>query len=210
MLGAALDAHAALFVHVNARTTPEDVIRTYLIVAALGLYGAACTQETPRQGPPQSSEQAAAQPLEAVANEPESEDRASASGEMAGQGGEMPWQSWDEGFAEAEQSGKSMMLFVYAEWCGRCRELEPVFTEASVIDAARELIMIRHDQDQGGAWLEEVVGDSSTYVPRVIFLNPDGSMQRDLTSTHPRYPLFYTPRMRDDLIANMGSASDPS
>jgi thiol:disulfide interchange protein len=118
---------------------------------------------------------------------------------------EVTWASWEEGSTRAAAANQPMMLFVYADWCGRCSELEPVFSQPAVLEASRGLVMIRHDHDQPAPWLENTVGDTDTYVPRVLFLNPDGSRRAEV-SPHPRYPLFYTPSMVDALIANMRAA----
>lgn len=115
------------------------------------------------------------------------------------------WASWPEGSVRAAAANQPMMLFVYADWCGRCSELEPVFSQPAVLEASRGLVMIRHDHDTPAPWLQTTVGDSDSYVPRILFLNPDGSRRAEV-SPHPRYPLFYTPNMVDALIANMRAA----
>jgi hypothetical protein len=45
-----------------------------------------------------------------------------------------------------------------------------------------------------------------SYVPRIFFFGPDGNLRRDITSPHPRYPYFYTPRGVDALKRSMRAA----
>lgn len=113
------------------------------------------------------------------------------------------WLSWPEGSIVAASEQRPMMVFVYADWCPRCRELEPVLDRPEVRDAGcNKLVMVRQNQDEDSGWLRTTVGDNETYVPRVMFLNPDGTMRSEV-SPHPRYPLFYTPSMVEALMTNM-------
>jgi thiol:disulfide interchange protein len=114
----------------------------------------------------------------------------------------MPWLSRDAAVAQAAAENRPMMVFVYTDWCPRCGELEPVFNESAIVQAANGLIPVRHNQDENPAWLQQLAQDYEEYVPRVLFLNPDGSLM-SIVSSHPRYPYFYTPAMRDTLVANM-------
>jgi thiol:disulfide interchange protein len=168
----------------------HPTVLTLLAVAAL----VACN-------PPVSRAAAnAPEPVEPAAAEPATPAPSAAAGDDGH--GTASWTPWDEALALAGRENRPIMLFVYADWCPRCRELAPVFESTEVQAAAGGLVMVRHNQDEPAPWLREVVGDSDTYVPRVIFLNPDGS-RRGETSPHPRYPYFYTPGMVAALVANM-------
>jgi protein-disulfide reductase (glutathione) len=122
-------------------------------------------------------------------------------------GDKIAWQSWESATSRARTEGKSICLVVYANWCGRCKELAPVFSQAAVASAAGDLVMVHQDQDQNPPWLKEQFGASGSYVPRVMFVSPDGKLREDLTSGHPRYPYFYAPMITDQLVANMRTAS---
>jgi len=115
------------------------------------------------------------------------------------------WVSWDEGAAIAEASGRGMMVFVYTDWCARCRELEPVFETTEIREAASSLVRVRYDSDRREAWLRDTFGDAETYVPRVFFVGPDGR-RLDLVSPHPQYPFFYTADMSAALLRNIRAA----
>jgi protein-disulfide reductase (glutathione) len=115
------------------------------------------------------------------------------------------WLTWEEGSAMARERGLPMMVFVHADWCSQCRRLEPVFDREDVRAAAHGLVRIAYNSDENAAWIRTIVGNHDTYVPRVLFLGSDGQL-RPLTSSHSRYPYFYSPEMVDRLIANMQAA----
>jgi thiol:disulfide interchange protein len=117
------------------------------------------------------------------------------------------WRTWESALSVARTEGKAIGVVVYAEWCGRCKELAPVFATPEVASAARALVMVHQDQDEQPAWLKERLGAYGSYVPRVLFLSPDGKVRDDLTSGHPRFPYFYAPMITDKLVANMRAAS---
>lgn len=122
-------------------------------------------------------------------------------------GDKITWRSWESAQSLARSQGKSICVVVYAEWCARCKELAPVFEQAAVASAASDLVMVHQDQDKPAAWLKEQLGAYGDYVPRVLFLAPDGKVLDELTSGHPRYPHFYGPLVKDQLVANMRAAS---
>lgn len=115
------------------------------------------------------------------------------------------WHAWSEAREMAAERQSPMLLYVYADWCPRCRELAPVLDECAVREPADGVVFVRHNQDVEAPWLRDVVGDTDTYVPRVLFLDAEGR-RMDLVSPHPRYPFFYTPSMREALVTNIGQA----
>lgn len=121
-------------------------------------------------------------------------------------GDKIAWRSWESAQSLARSQDKPICVVVYADWCARCKELAPVFEESAVASAAAGLVMVRHDQDQPASWLKEQLGAYGDYVPRVLFVSTDGKVREDLTSGHPRYPHFYGPMVKDQLLANMRAA----
>ncbi|MEY4510244.1 MAG: thioredoxin protein 12 [Pseudomonadota bacterium] len=122
-------------------------------------------------------------------------------------GNTITWRDWDVALRTAKAENKSVCVIVYADWCPRCKELAPEFAKPEVASAAADLIMVRQDQDEGAPWLQEKLGTYGKYVPRVLFLDPNGKVREDLQSGHPRYPYFYAPLVTDRLLANMHTAS---
>jgi thiol-disulfide isomerase/thioredoxin len=120
--------------------------------------------------------------------------------------GPIQWQTWEQGLAQAQAEGKPICLVVYADWCPHCRELAPVFSQPAIATLAQRLVMVRQDSDERPAWLTQRFGRLGAYVPRVLFLRPDGSLIEEIVSGHPRYPYFYSPLVSDRLLANMHAA----
>lgn len=120
------------------------------------------------------------------------------------------WLSLQAGRELAAAESRNLLVYVYADWCARCRELEPVIESADVMAASHGLVHVRHNSDvDDSSWLREAAQDRDGYVPRVLFLRSDGS-RLPLVSDHPRYPLFYTPEMKDTLMANIEQAQQGS
>lgn len=113
---------------------------------------------------------------------------------------------WTTARTQSADSGKPIMLVVYADWCPRCKELIPVFTEGEVVEASKGLVMVKADNDEKPDWLM-AYADQGTYVPRIFFFGADGNLRTDLTSGHPRYPFFYTPRGKTALLKSMRAAA---
>ena len=71
---------------------------------------------------------------------------------------------------------------------------------------AKNLIMVRQNNDARPDWLQQYVA-LGTYVPRVFFFSPDGTLREDIKSDHPRFPYFYTPHGVDVLKRSMQAAA---
>jgi thiol-disulfide isomerase/thioredoxin len=117
------------------------------------------------------------------------------------------WYSLAEAREVAAASNRNMLVYVYADWCARCRELEPVIQGPEIMGASTDLIHVRHNSDNDdGTWLRQYAYDYDSYVPRVLFLRPDGTRMQ-LVSDHPNYPLFYSTDMTARLLSNIEAAS---
>jgi thiol:disulfide interchange protein len=121
--------------------------------------------------------------------------------------GPIQWRTWDEGLAEAKRANRGIFLLVYADWCPHCRNLSPVFQQPEVVALAEKLVMVRQDADEKAPWMQRYAAQG-TYVPRIFFLKPDGTLREDLRSAHPQYPYFYTPGGVDELKASMRRAAE--
>lgn len=117
--------------------------------------------------------------------------------------GPVTFTTWEAGQQKAKAENKPIMLVVYADWCPRCRELAPALQTAEMAALADKVVMVKQDSDARPAWLAPITQQYGGYVPRIFLMQPDGSVREDLTSGHPRYPYFYTPRNADTLVKNL-------
>jgi hypothetical protein len=112
------------------------------------------------------------------------------------------WLDYSSGLSAAKKSGKPIMLLVYADWCPKCRALAPVFDSPAVRELANKLVAVRQDQDDPAPWLNQLADGRGNYVPRVIFLNAQGT-PLNVTSGHPRYPYFYAAENPEALLSSI-------
>jgi len=122
-------------------------------------------------------------------------------------GTDVRWMSYEEGLAAAKKSGKPILLVVFSERCPRCHELAPVFKDPEVAKLASALVMVRQDGDQPVPWLTGRYGAAGTYVPRLLFLKPDGTFREELVGPNPKYPHYYWPAVVEDLKDDMRVAA---
>jgi len=117
------------------------------------------------------------------------------------------WRGLDEGLREAKQSGMPLMMVVHTSWCGNCQKLKRTFNSDPTLEQLSEqFVMVHVDQDQHPE--ATLYGPDGQYIPRVIFLDEDGSVNQSLQNPNRphQYRYFYTPQ--EDLVATMRQALD--
>ncbi len=95
------------------------------------------------------------------------------------------------------------MLVVHASWCKRCKELKPAFSDSEIETLSQRFIMVNADQDEQPEALK--YAPDGEYIPRVVFISPQGVQDLTLTNeARERHRHFYTPG--DDLAGVMRKA----
>jgi Thiol:disulfide interchange protein len=100
---------------------------------------------------------------------------------------EIAWRDMRTGVKEATESGKPVLMLFQATWCSACRQYRSVFKDAGVVAASRDLVMILIDIDQNPE-INSGFSPDGVYVPRTIFLKPNGQIRHDLKGADPQYP----------------------
>lgn len=126
-----------------------------------------------------------------------------ATADAHGFGENIPWEPLEGALAHAKQDGMPVMLVVHASWCSRCKELKPAFSNPELAALSQHFIMVNADQDLEPKVLE--YAPDGEYIPRVVFLSPEGIEDLTLTNeARQRHRYFYTPA--DDLLGVMRKA----
>lgn len=124
----------------------------------------------------------------------------------AGWNDQIAWRGLDEGLREAKLANMPVMLVVHTEWCGNCQKLKSTFKDTQLASLSEQFVMVHVDQDaQPEATL---YGPDGQYIPRVMFLDPNGNIDQQLQNPNrpDRFRYFYTPQ--EDLVATMREALD--
>ena len=136
-------------------------------------------------------------------SEPPPRPTRSASAPDHGFGTDIPWEPLEGALAHAKAEGMPVMLVVHASWCKRCKELKPAFSDPEIAKLSQRFVMVNADQDEQPEVLE--YAPDGDYIPRVVFLSPQGVEDLTLTNeARERHRFFYRPS--DDLAGVMRKA----
>ncbi len=99
------------------------------------------------------------------------------------------WFDYESGLKQARQSGKTILLLFYADWCPTCHAYKHIFADKRIIKQAQSLVMIRVNVDHTPELATRYAPDGE-YVPRVFALNTQGKQFSDLFETR-GYPQHF-------------------
>ena len=103
-------------------------------------------------------------------------------------GNAIHWRSMQSGVKEATATGKTVVLVFHASWCSACKKYRQVFKDPAVVDATRNYVMVLVDVDKEPQ-VNGAFSPDGTYVPRTLFITPQGDVRADLTGkTDPEHP----------------------
>lgn len=108
------------------------------------------------------------------------------------------WHGYDAGVAAAKHDNKPILLVVYADWCGVCKKYSTMFTDPAVIEASRNVVLIRLNQDTDSKYLAKYSLDGK-YVPRTYILDKNQVIQPSPYKTK-NYAFFLAPGNNEFLV----------
>ncbi len=78
-----------------------------------------------------------------------------------------------------------MLVDFAAEWCAACKELErDTFSDPRVIERARSFVTVRVDATRSSPEIDRLMSKYGIRgLPWVAFVDPDGTIRRELTVT---------------------------
>lgn len=121
-------------------------------------------------------------------------------------GAEIAWHDMASGVPEAERTGKTALLVFHATWCQVCRQLRTVFKDPEIVAASRDLVMILIDVDKEPD-LNGAFAPDGGYVPRTVFVDPEGNVIESLQSANPKYHYSAEPSGPEELLSLMRRAA---
>lgn len=93
----------------------------------------------------------------------------------------MAWRTFPDGLAQAKAEGKPLMLLIWKSWCGACKALRPRFAASAEVLAESGSVVAVNVVDDEEPQGTEYAPDGG-YIPRILFLRPDGTVMRDVTN----------------------------
>lgn len=119
---------------------------------------------------------------------------------------EIAWESPEAGFARAAREGRPVVVVLTATWCGHCRTYAAnVLSDPRVIEASSDFVMVRIDVDQRPDLARRFALDGG-YVPRTLFLTPEGQPRTELHAPRARYLYFLATTDPAELLGLMARA----
>ncbi len=100
------------------------------------------------------------------------------------------WKPFEQGLAEAKASRRPICLIFYTDWCPHCRNYQKVFEDKAVIELSRRFVMI-HENKEKVPEISARFAPDGDYIPRTLFLTPDGTLMPEVTEQRDDYRYFY-------------------
>lgn len=122
-------------------------------------------------------------------------------------GAEIDWRDPRSGIYEASSTGKPVIMVFHATWCSACKQYRAVFSDPNVVAASKDFVMILVDADQEKE-INGAFAPDGAYVPRTLFIDPDGNVSNTLVGKDPQYPHTIDIEKPDELLALMKKAKD--
>jgi len=115
----------------------------------------------------------------------------------------LPWTVTTEGLSRMKKYRRPGLVVVKGEWCPHCRRYAKLFEDPEIQKLAEsfELILVDSDSAEAASF-----SDTGTYVPRTLFLSPDGEKDLGLKGPNAKYPHFFSVSDRDRLVRALKEA----
>lgn len=120
-------------------------------------------------------------------------------------GAQVAWQPFEEGLAAAARDARPVCLVFFTSWCPHCRTYSRVFSDPRIVEASKDFVMIRLDRDQNPQLSQRYAPDGD-YIPRTLFLRPDGTLAADIHARRDRFLYFWDENDPADVLRGLDEA----
>ena len=112
---------------------------------------------------------------------------------------EIPWMDLAAGLAEANRSGRPILLVVHTDWCPACKDYRALFFDPRVVAYRDEVVFVLIDADEERAAAKRYQPDGG-YVPRTMVLDDEGALVPDIRTYHDDAAYFLDPDHPAELL----------
>ncbi len=116
---------------------------------------------------------------------------------------QLPWSTKTSALSRMKSAGKPGLVVIKGEWCPHCRKYAQLFSDPEVAKLTTnfELILLESDSKEAAQWRK-----TGTYVPRTLFLNPQGQLDPSFAGPNPRFPYFFSANDKAEFVSAMNQA----
>lgn len=114
------------------------------------------------------------------------------------------WSQAEPALSRMKSTGRPGLVVVKGEWCPHCRKYAELFSDPLVAEMTKsfELILLENESDAAKLWQ-----GTGSYVPRTLFLDPEGRLDSTFEGPNPRYPHFFSSKDKKVFVEAMSQAS---
>lgn len=112
----------------------------------------------------------------------------------------------EDSYHAAVAEAKPLAVLVHKTWCGACKRLKSVFSNAEIEELSKDFVMVNLEDDEEPS--DDLYKPDGGYIPRLLFIDPS---TRELLPVYnvngnPSYKYYYS--SEDQIIAAMKAASN--
>jgi thiol-disulfide isomerase/thioredoxin len=177
-------------------------MRTFLLVLALAALACRSRDKEPESSPP--APPPTHEPARADAVSPKAADAPQVSDLARWNYPAIAWTTSEAGLTSMKSRSRPGIVVLQGDWCGHCRAYSGLFRSPAIQELMTHFEPILVDSDSPEA---DAFRKTGSYVPRTLFLRPDGSVDATLVAPHPRFPHFFSVKDEQELILTMKTAA---
>jgi len=108
---------------------------------------------------------------------------------------DIAWITLEDALNSAKANRKPVFVLIHKQWCHACQKLKGTFAKAKAIQELSKHFNMVNCEDDEEPWEEEYQPDGGKYIPRLLFVDPDGEVLKDVKNPKiefDQYPYYYS------------------